>query len=80
MFAKGYRPLSREHHVAVVSFMQAVYSAKIGSNLIRAFDNARKRRNQSWCDQAGSISSDQAENLVKVAEIFVSRAGELLKA
>jgi uncharacterized protein (UPF0332 family) len=80
MFAKGYRPLSHEHHVAVVSFMQAVYSAKIGSDLIRAFDNARKRRNQSWYDQAGSISSDQSENLVKVAEIFVSRAGELLKA
>lgn len=70
MFAKGYRPISQEHHVAVVSFMQAVYSAKIGANLIKASDNARKMRNESWYDRAGSISSEQAEELVRNAETF----------
>ena len=27
MFAKGYRPRSSEHHMAVVSFIEVVYSA-----------------------------------------------------
>jgi uncharacterized protein (UPF0332 family) len=79
MFAKGYRPMSQEHHVAVISFMQAVYSAKLGSQSIKALDNARKRRNESWYDRVGSISPEQARNLVETAEAFVSKAGDLLK-
>lgn len=79
MFAKGYRPMSQEHHVAVVSFMQAVYSAKFGSDLMRAFDNARKRRNESLYDRAGPISPEQAEDLVGRAEVFVEKAGALIK-
>lgn len=79
MFAKGYRPMSQEHHVAVVSFMQAVYAAKIGADLIKAFDNARKRRNESWYDRAGSISPEQAAELVRNAETFVSKALLILR-
>lgn len=79
MFAKGYRPMSQEHHVAVVAFMQAVYSAKLGDDLIKSFDNARKRRNESWYDMVGSISPNQARELVGNAETFVSKAIALLK-
>ena len=55
MFAKGYRPMAQEHHVAVISFVQAVYSAKIPPQAMQAFDKARKRRNESLYDRAGSI-------------------------
>lgn len=72
MFAKGYRPMSQEHHVAVISFTQAVYSAKLGGELIKTFDNARKRRNESWYDRVGSISPEQAE-------AFVSKTTDILK-
>lgn len=79
MFAKGYRPMSREHHVAVVSFVQAVYSAKLGGELVRAFENARKRRNESLYDRAGSISPEQARDLLEKAQAFVSKAADILK-
>jgi uncharacterized protein (UPF0332 family) len=79
MFAKGYRPMSQEHRIAVISLVHAVYSAKLGNDLITSFDNARKRRNESWYDRSGSISPNQARKLVSNAEAFVTRAIELLK-
>jgi uncharacterized protein (UPF0332 family) len=73
MFAKGYRPKSQEHHLAVVSFIEAVYAAKFSGDLISAFGKARVRRNESLYDKAGSISQTQAQNLVEKAEFFVSK-------
>lgn len=63
MFSKGYRPKSSEHHVAVVSFAEAVYSAKLPSEVLQAFGKARMRRSESMYDRAGSISEKQAETL-----------------
>ena len=78
MFSKGYRPKSSEHHVAVVSFIEAVYSAKFPSEVLLAFGKARLRRNESLYDRAGSISETQGRNLVENAEIFVTKAQEIL--
>lgn len=79
MFSKGYRPKSSEHHVAVVSFMEAVYSAKFSGEVLQAFGKARLRRNESMYDKAGSISENQGRNLVAKAESFVSKAKEILE-
>lgn len=79
MFANGYRPTNQEDHLAVISFIQVAYSAKFGPELFKAFDNARKKRNESWYEHVGSIPPRRAESLVMVAEEFVSRAAELLK-
>lgn len=79
MFSKGYRPKSSEHHVAVVSFVEAVYSAKFSSEVLQAFGKARLRRSESMYDRAGSISETQGRNLVDKAEIFVIKTKELLK-
>lgn len=79
MFAKGYRPMNQEHHVAVVSFMQAVYFARFSDELLQAFDRARRRRSESLYDRAGSVSESQGINLVAKAETFVSKAAEILK-
>lgn len=78
MFSKGYRPRSEEHHLAVISFMQAVYSAKLPPESLQAFDKARKRRNESLYDRSGSISESQSRNLVEKADKFVSKAEEIL--
>lgn len=78
MFSKGYRPRSAEHHLAVISFMEAVYSAKFPLETLQAFDKARKRRNESLYDMAETISEKQARNLVDKAESFVKKAQELL--
>ncbi len=61
MFSKGYRPKSSEHHVAVVSFVEAVYSAKFPSEVLQAIGKARLRRNESMYDRAGSISEKREE-------------------
>lgn len=79
MFSKGYRPKSSEHHMAVVSFAEAVYSAQFPSEVLQAFGKARLRRSESMYDRAGSISETQGRNLVDKAEIFVNKAKELLK-
>jgi uncharacterized protein (UPF0332 family) len=79
MFSKGYRPKSSEHHLAVVSFAEAVYLAKFPSEVLQAFGKARLRRSESMYDRAGSISEMQGRNLVDKAEIFVNRAKEILK-
>ena len=79
MFAKGYRPKSQEHHLAVVSFVEAVYLAKFSDDLVQSFSKARLRRNESLYDRAGIISEKQARNLVDKAEAFVGVSGELLK-
>ncbi len=79
MFSKGYRPKSSEHHVAVVSFIETVYSTKFPSEVLQAFGKARLRRNESLYDRAGSISETQGKNLVEKAEIFVTKAQEILK-
>jgi uncharacterized protein (UPF0332 family) len=79
MFSKGYRPKSSEHHVAVVSFMETVYSAKFSSEVLQSFGAARLRRSESMYDRAGSISELQGRNLVGKAEIFVNKAKEILE-
>ncbi|MHB1868399.1 MAG: HEPN domain-containing protein [Nitrososphaerales archaeon] len=80
MFSKGYRPKGQEHHVAVIEFIQVVYSAKFESEVLQAFDKARKRRAQSVYDKVGSISESQARFFVEKAEAFVNRTLEILKA
>ena len=78
MFSKGYRPKSAEHHLAVISFIEVVYAAKIPVEVLQAFDKARKRRNESLYDKADTISESQARNLIDKAEIFVKKVQDLL--
>lgn len=79
MFSRGYRPKSEEGHVAVISFVNAVYSSKIPEDIRREFDRARRRRNEATYDQAGIISESQARGLFEKAETFVNTALEILR-
>lgn len=44
MFAKGYRPKSQDHHLAVVSFIEAVYATKFSEDPISAFGKGSQER------------------------------------
>ena len=79
MFSKDYRPKGRDHHVAVVMFVQAVFSSKFSKDVLGSFDKARKLRNEFTYDSADLISSTQAKNLVENAEVFVNKAQEILQ-
>jgi uncharacterized protein (UPF0332 family) len=79
MFAKGYRPKSQDHHLAVVSFVEAVHSSKFPEPVLRSFGKARLRRNESLYDKAGSISQTQAQDIVKKADVFIGTALEIIK-
>jgi uncharacterized protein (UPF0332 family) len=79
MYDKGYRPMSTDHHVAVILFVQAVHGSKFGPEVMKAFDNARKKRSESLYDAADTISQTQAKNLVAKAEFFMSKTTEILK-
>jgi len=79
MFFKGYRAKSAEHHLAVVSFVQAVFPSKFPPEVLQAFSKARLRRNESMYDRAGSISPTQGKNLVEKADLFVNKTIEILK-
>ena len=79
MLAKGYRPKGQAHHLAVVSFMHAAYSARLPQDALRASEKARFRRNESLYDRTGTISESQARNLVGKADVFITTACRILK-
>lgn len=79
MFARGYRPSGQEHHIAVVSFVKAVYSSKFSEDLLNAFSKARMLRNDSLYERTGAISQTQAQNLLQNASNFVKITLQILK-
>jgi len=79
MFSKGYRPKGHDHHVAVVDFIEAVFSAKIPKAVQDSFDRGRKLRHEFMYDKVGVITPEQARNLVEKAETLVNKTKELLK-
>ena len=79
MFSKGYRPRGQEHHVAVVSFVRAVYGSKLAPDVLQTFERARRRRSDATYDRPGTISESQVRAVVEKAEVFVDTALELLR-
>lgn len=79
MFSKGYRPKSHDHHVAVVAFTQAVFSAKIPKDVLESFERGRKLRHEFMYDKVDVITPERAKNLVEKAELLVGKTKELLK-
>lgn len=79
MFAKGYRSRGPDHHVAVVDFMEAVFSSKIPKNIRDAFEMGRKLRHEFTYDKIGTITQNQAETRIESAELLIKKAKEILK-
>lgn len=81
MFSKGYRTKGGDHHETVVLFVEAVFSAKFSDQkeVLTSFNKARKIRNDFTYDNADIVSPSQAKILVGNADVFVSKAKEILK-
>lgn len=79
MYSKGYRARGPDHHSSVIQFVQAVFGNKFPSEVLQAFEKARKRRNDAVYDTPGVISPSQSQSLVKSAGTFVATTLELLK-
>jgi uncharacterized protein (UPF0332 family) len=79
MYKKGYRTKDRsKHHYITIEFIKIVYSGKIPSDTILAFENARSTRNTLQYDAAGIITNSNVMFLIQKAEIFVASAKKIL--
>jgi len=78
MFSKGYRSRGPDHHVAVVSFSH-IYDKKYSPEILKSFDQGRKRRHDFQYDDADAISESQAKNLIENSSKFVIKTKEILK-
>jgi len=79
MFSEGYRPKGECKHVAVVEFVKLKFGREFANQILFIFDKARKKRNTAVYEQAGIISKDEAESIIKWAEKFVEKVEGILK-
>ncbi|CDI06247.1 HEPN domain-containing protein [Candidatus Nitrosotenuis uzonensis] len=79
MFYKGYRPKGHDHHIAVVNYTIAVFSAKFPEDVLGYFVRGRKLRHEFMYDKVDIITSDKAAKMVEKAEAFVNKAKEIMK-
>jgi uncharacterized protein (UPF0332 family) len=79
MFYKGYRPKGHDHHIAVVNFTIAVFSAKFPQDVLEYFDRGRKLRHEFMYDKVDIITPDKATKMVEKSEAFVDKAKEIMR-
>lgn len=72
MAAKGYRPSSDSHHVAVVQFCAALLPAD-ASELVSAFNRYRVRRHDVVYGEPQSVGDDEAKRAIANATKFVEK-------
>ena len=78
MFSEGVRPRGEFKHVAVVEFVRQK-SPGFAERLLDSFDRSRKRRHVVVYEQIDTVSKEEAERALAVAEEFVEKAEEMLK-
>ena len=72
MFYKGYRPKGVYKHLSVVHFM-ACFTDLFGRELIKLFDNIRKRRHVAIYEKPRTVSESEAERALANAEELVEK-------
>lgn len=75
MFAKGYRPVGDNQHIAVVRFAGFF----LDSQSLNAFDRMRRKWHATVYDMAGTISDQEAESAVSRADAFLDTIEALLR-
>lgn len=80
MLKGGFRPVGEFKHVAVVEFVKVEFGGELCRRLAFAFNNIRKKRHGVVYEQAGITTEREAPEVIGLAEEFVNRVGELLKA
>ena len=64
--AAGYRAARDNHHYRVIQSLE--FTIAPGRKLIDAFDGFRKKRNMSSYDLAGSVSDNEAAEMLKLTQ------------
>ncbi len=75
MFHMGYRPSSRNSHLAVVRFTEIV----LGEDISICLDRMRRKRHRAVYDLTGTISKDEAHNAVERALKLIGKVENELK-
>ncbi|OPX59039.1 MAG: HEPN domain protein [Methanobacterium sp. PtaB.Bin024] len=75
MFHLGYRPSSRNSHVAVVKFIEIV----LGKGYSICLDRMRRKRHRAVYDLSGTISKNEANNVVEKALKLIEKVENELK-
>lgn len=66
----GYRPIGKENHKNLFEFLSKI---EIDQELVKYFDNIRKKRNNFIYRDVSSISKTEAEEIINKAEEFVHK-------
>jgi hypothetical protein len=64
--ASGYRASRNQHHFRVIHSLRFTVGA--GADLVDLFDRFRKKRNIGAYERAGTISDQEAEEMLRLAE------------
>lgn len=75
LFKKGYRPSSRNSHVATVKFAEIF----LDESDVIYFDRMRRKRHHAVYDTAGTISKNEAENAITRAEAIIEKVKKLIE-
>ena len=75
MFSKGYRPSGTNQHISVVRFAEMF----LDEETVVIFDRMRRKRHSSIYDTAGTISKQQAENAVDIAERLIQKIETMIE-
>lgn len=78
MFMEGYRPTDGQQHKTVIEFTGRILGEKF-INIVKKFDNMRRKRNQFTYDPSLPVSKLEAKNALKTAEEFIKKIIELVK-
>lgn len=78
MFMEGYRPTDGQQHKTVIEFTGRILGEKF-INIVKKFDNMRRKRNQFTYDPSLPVSKLGAKNALKTAEEFIKKIIELVK-
>jgi uncharacterized protein (UPF0332 family) len=78
MSAKGYRPFTESHHLAVVQFCAAVLPEESGP-LVSKFNKYRVRRHDVIYGESESVGEDEAKRALANAKDFIDVIKKKLK-
>lgn len=78
IFMEGYRPTDGQQHKTVIEFTGSILGEKF-INIVKKFDNMRRKRNQFTYDPSLPVSELEAKNALKTAEEFIKKIIELVK-
>jgi len=73
MFMEGYRPTDGQQHKTVIELAGKILGEEKFINIVKKFDNMRRKRNQFTYDPSLPVSKLEAKNALKTAEEFVKK-------